>query len=264
MQFGLPGFGKRPKTGLDRSKHETSARMEGIVELQRWLYSGMANGLGDIAGGDAHATVAAMLAAALFGAVHALMPGHGKAVLVSYHLGQPAKALDGLLNGAILALTHVGTALVLVLAGFGVISRAFAYGGRTPGFEAASGVLIVVIGGLLLWRLLNRRQHANTQNGRALAFVTGIVPCPLTTFIMSYALARGLLAAGLLVTAAMALGMIATIGGIALAAALTRGRFVGLLARTESWRHGAGTVLEVGGSAMVFVFGLWTFYGGLT
>ena len=66
------------------------------------------------------------------------------------------------------------------------------------------------------------------RDGKALAFVTGMIPCPLTTFIMSYALARGLLAAGLAVTAAMALGMIATIGGIALAAAFARDRFMGL------------------------------------
>ena len=57
-----------------------------------------------------------MAAAVLFGAVHALMPGHGKTVLVSYHLGQPAKLREGIANGAILALTHVGLALVLVLA----------------------------------------------------------------------------------------------------------------------------------------------------
>ena len=57
--------------------------------------------------------------------------------------------------------------------------------------------------------------------------MTGMIPCPLTTFIMSYALARGLVAAGLAVAAAMALGMIATIGGIALAAAFARDRFMG-------------------------------------
>ena len=71
-----------------------------------------------------------MAAAVLFGAVHALMPGHGKTALVSYHLGQPAKVPESIANAAILALTHVGLALVL-LAGFAVISRAFAYGGRT-------------------------------------------------------------------------------------------------------------------------------------
>ena len=52
------------------------------------------------------------------------------------------------------------------------------------------------------------------KDGKTLAFVTGMIPCPLTTFIMSYALARGMLAAGLAVTAAMTLGMIATIGGM--------------------------------------------------
>jgi nickel/cobalt transporter (NicO) family protein len=74
---------------------------------------------------------------------------------------------------------------------------------------------------------------------------------------MSYALARGLLGSGLAVTAAMALGMVATIGGIALAAALVRDRFMGLLAQTESWRHRVGRLLEVGGSVMVLMFGVW-------
>ena len=106
--------------------------MNNLVAIQHWLYGGMASGLGEVADGDLGAIFAAMAAAMLFGAVHALMPGHGKTVLVSYHLGQPAKLREGVANGAILALTHVGLALVLVLAGFAVISKAFAYGGRTP------------------------------------------------------------------------------------------------------------------------------------
>ena len=112
----------------------------------------MATRLGEAAGGDARSIFAAMTAAVLFGAIHALMPGHGKTVLVSYHLGRPAKLTQGIANGAILSLTHVGLAVVLVLGGFVVISRAFAYGGRTQQFEIASGVLIAVIGALLLWR----------------------------------------------------------------------------------------------------------------
>jgi nickel/cobalt transporter (NicO) family protein len=238
--------------------------MEGIVAIQRWLYGGMASGLGDVAGGNSRAIIAAMAAAVLFGAVHALMPGHGKTVLVSYHLGQPTKMAEGIANGTILALTHVGLALILVLAGFAVISKAFAYGGRTPQFETASGVLIALIGAFLIWRSLTSDHGAQAKDGKTLAFVTGMIPCPLTTFIMSYALARGMLGAGLAVTGAMTIGMIATIGGIALAAALARKRFMGLLARTESWRHRAGTALELGSSAMVMAFGLWMTVGALS
>lgn len=64
--------------------------MDSLIAIQHWLYSGMASGLGDVASGDTRAILTAMAAAVLFGAVHALMPGHGKTVLVSYHLGRPA------------------------------------------------------------------------------------------------------------------------------------------------------------------------------
>ena len=193
--------------------------------------------------------------AMLFGAVHALMPGHGKIVLVSYHLGKPSKGLAAFTNGAILALTHVGLAVALVLAGYAVISRAFAYGGRTPQFEAASGALIILIGAYLLWAAFNHRND-DRNKGRTLALATGMIPCPLTTFVLTYALAKGVLASGLLVTAAMAAGMVITIGGVALAAALARERLLGLLARSEGWRHHVGLGLEVGSAALVLLLGV--------
>jgi nickel/cobalt transporter (NicO) family protein len=232
--------------------------METVITAQRWLYAGIANGLGEFGKGDPRAIFAATAAAVFFGAIHALMPGHGKTILISYHLGQPGKLRDGIANGAILAVTHVGLAIVLVLAGFAVISKVFAVGGRTPQFELASGLLITAMGGFLLWRSLKSDNHKSSRDGRTLAFVTGMVPCPLTTFIMSYALARGMLAAGLTVTAAMTVGMIVTIGGVAFAAAFARDRFMGLLVRTENWRHYLGSVLEVGSSAAVLGFGVWT------
>ena len=52
-------------------------------------------------------------------------------------------------------------------------------------------------------------------------------PCPLPAFIMVYATAQGIIAAGLLVTAGMALGM--TIAIFALAAVLLRDRFMVLM-----------------------------------
>ena len=238
--------------------------MHSIIDVQHWLYSGMASGLGQVASGNFRAIFGVVAAAVLFGAIHALMPGHGKTVLVSYHLGQQARLREGLANGAILALTHVGLAVFLVLAGFAVISKVFAFGGRTPQFETASGVFIAAIGGFLLWRSLRSDHHASNLDGKTLALVTGLIPCPLTTFIMTYALAKGMLAAGLTVTVAMTVGMIATIGGLALVAAFARNRLIGLLARTEGWRYRVGMVLEVGSSVMVFAFGTWMVLQSLT
>lgn len=236
--------------------------MQDLIALQRWLYEGMAHGLGDVAGGNVPALVAAMAAAVLFGILHAMMPGHGKTVLFSYHLGQKDSLLSSIANGAILALTHVAVAIVLVLAGFAVISRAFAYGGRTPQFELASGVLVGLIGAYLLWRAVRRTAQpkagsAPSSKGRTLAFVTGLVPCPLTTFIMSYALARGLLAAGLAVTAAMAAGMVLTISAVAVLATLSRTRLLAFFSRTEGMRRWVGGALEIGGAGLVLLLGVW-------
>ncbi len=240
--------------------------MQDFIALQRWLYEGMASGLSDVADGRFPALIAAMGAAVLFGVLHAMMPGHGKTILFSYHLGQKDSLLSSILNGAILALTHVGIAIVLVLAGFAVLSRAFAYGGRTPQLELASGILVVLIGAYLLWRAVGRAatldaDKAPPQEGRALAFVTGLVPCPLTTFIMSYALARGLLSAGFAVTAAMAAGMVLTISAVAVLATVSRERLLSFFSRTERLRRWLGRGLEIGGAGLVVLLGVWMIMG---
>jgi nickel/cobalt transporter (NicO) family protein len=233
--------------------------MEGIFALQRWLYLEIAGNLREVAGGDLGIFLAAAPVAVVFGAIHALMPGHGKTVLVSYHLGRPSSIGQGFSNGLILALTHVGTAIVLVMAGVSVLSRAFAAGGRTPAFETASAVMISVIGGFLLWRalLVHSRIYTHHHEGKALAFVTGLIPCPLTTFNLTYALMRGILWSGLMVIMAMTIGMVGTISGFAIAAVVARERCVIILAHTETWRRRVGMALEIGSSVAVVVLGAW-------
>ena len=122
-------------------------------ELQRWLYGSATAGLTGFAGGMALPTKLASLAfAVVFGAVHALMPGHGKLALVSHYLGRPSRIMGGVVTSVVLILTHVGSAVVLVLAGFKVIRLTLGGGGRAPSFEAASAVLVMATGAWLLMR----------------------------------------------------------------------------------------------------------------
>ena len=60
-----------------------------LIAMQRWLYGGMSDGIKTTV--DVSGLPALMGAALLFGVAHALMPGHGKSVLASYHLGRPTK-----------------------------------------------------------------------------------------------------------------------------------------------------------------------------
>ena len=131
--------------------------MKFFGDIQGWLYGGASTELRGLAAGfDPIKLFAAMAIAAVFGMVHALMPGHGKTVIVSYYLGRPAALLGSIGTSVILVLTHVGSAIVLVLTGFIVIRRTIGGAGRAPGFEIASAVLIIAIGLWLLFRALHR------------------------------------------------------------------------------------------------------------
>jgi ABC-type nickel/cobalt efflux system permease component RcnA len=231
--------------------------MRFLADIQGWLYGGAIANLKAVASGiDPIRLVAAMAVAALFGLVHALMPGHGKTVLVSYYLGHAERPIGSVGTSAILVLTHVGSAIVLVLAGFTVMRATIGGAGRAPGFEVASAVLILGIGLWLLWRAM-RPHEPHPRDGQALAAAAGLVPCPLTTFIMIYAAGNGIVLAGLLVTASMAAGMTLTIAAFALAAVLLRDRMVSFLERTAHVRGRLGRGLEVASAMAIMAFGAW-------
>lgn len=228
-----------------------------LGDIQGWLHSGVSAELKGVSAGiDPFSLLAAISIAAVFGMVHALMPGHGKTVIVSYYLGRPARFLSSVGTSAILVLTHVGSAVVLVLAGFIVIRRTIGGAGRAPAFEIASAVLIIAIGFWLLFRALRPHDHAATD-GRVLALVTGLVPCPLTTFVMVYASTQGIIAAGLLVTAGMALGMTLTIALFALGAVLLRDGLMAVMEGTDRLRYQLGRGLEVASALAIVAFGAW-------
>ena len=74
-----------------------------MIEIQRWLYSSLATDLTQFAAGsDLVALAGALVVAALFGFVHAFMPGHGKVALVSYYLGRPGRLLGGIAASTVL------------------------------------------------------------------------------------------------------------------------------------------------------------------
>jgi nickel/cobalt transporter (NicO) family protein len=233
--------------------------MDWLVATQKWLYGGMAESMRSAT--DLTALPVLVSLAFLFGIVHALMPGHGKSVLVSYHVGRDGRWFDGLVTGSVLALMHVGSAAILVLLGVAAISRSVAGGGRAPAFESASALLIILIGLYLLARLLFAQDHGHAKDGKMLAVAAGIVPCPLTTFILTYALVKGTLAVGLAAVFGMLLGVIVTLASFAIAAVIARGSLMTLMARTGRLRESVGWGLEFVSALGVLVLGLLMFLG---
>lgn len=202
-----------------------------IFALQRWIYGAITADLDAFAVHRSWISLAAVLPAGiLFGAVHAMTPGHGKSILASYLLGSRLASLRALGVATVLALTHVGTAVLIAVLALPLVTRTLVGAGQAPAVELLSRGLLVGIGLWLIVRAWRGRTHPHGE-GVAVGFIAGLVPCPLTLIVMFYALSRGVPEAGLTFASAMALGVLCTLAAVALLTVLGRDWVVALTAR---------------------------------
>jgi ABC-type nickel/cobalt efflux system permease component RcnA len=187
----------------------------------------------------------------LYGVVHALGPGHGKLVVVSYFLSREAQIGRGLLMGLQIAVFHVISAMVVVALADLLLRQAF--GGppaEAAGVRLASYGLIALIGIAMTAQALRRsylrrqgvevsdaccgHEHAPSADGRGrageggrieqgtLSLGVGLVPCTGAVLILLYAMANDILFAGMMLVAAIAAGMAITMGALGIVSVIAR------------------------------------------
>jgi ABC-type nickel/cobalt efflux system permease component RcnA len=206
--------------------------MNEIVNLQRSIRAALGGELGAFAAsGDWLALAAVLPLGLVFGALHALTPGHGKTVLALYLVGARASALRGLAVAGALAVTHVASAVVVTLVATSLVSRSLSDAGRAPLLEDLSRALVALIGVWFLYRAL-RPAHRPRPRAHPLAgVVTGLAPCPLTLFVMVFAIGRGVPEAGAAFAIAMMAGIASTLAALAGVVVVLRERLVRVLER---------------------------------
>jgi nickel/cobalt exporter len=150
----------------------------------------------------------------LFGVVHALTPGHSKSVLATYLLGSGLSGIKSVVTALVLALTHIASAVVLALVASELVSRTITSAGQAPLLEYISRGLLVAIAAWLILRAILNRPHEHGE-GAVVGFIAGLVPCPLTLFVMFFAASRGVPEAGLVFAAAMLVGVGAVLVAVA-------------------------------------------------
>lgn len=240
-----------------------------LLRLQREVQRGLAGEFLAIRDGAGLLRATLLVATAFaFGAVHAMTPGHGKSIVMSYFLGHGGVAPRGLAMSAKVIATHVLSAIVLVTATTLMVDVSL--GMRPADFPVVrliSYAGIALTGGWLLWRALRRDARATvvtaTTREGALPYFAGLAPCPLTTIIMVVALANGMVALGLLVSLSMALGMIVTVSLFALVVILGRSLLLGFLMRHAVHVERLARGLEILGAVAVTAIGLLLFAGAL-
>ena len=244
------------------------------------------------------AFLVALAVAFAYGAVHALGPGHGKFVVVSYFLGREARVMRGVVMAVQIAIVHVIAAVVIVWLADLVLRGGFGLGlSDVPGVRAASFLIIVGIGLYMLCQAvrasLGRRTqghdhdlghdhghdhhhhdhshhhhhghshshgHGSRAEGGILALAAGMVPCPGAVLIMLYAVANDMIVPGSLLVAAMSLGIGSSICVLGVSAILARQAAMRVMERSGGGR--AATLrhgMNYAGAALVTLVGLVSF-----
>lgn len=203
-----------------------------LVEFQRTIYLALADQIKLLSsGGDWLGFMAFLPLGVVFGAAHALTPGHSKAVLATYLAGSDAKVARALLVSITLSLTHVTIALIIAALSLPLVSVALGSVGRAPLLEDVSRGLLGLIGVWMIWRAFSHGHH-HKHEGEAVGFMAGLIPCPLTLFVMTFAMSRGVPVAGLLFAVTMMTGVALILSTVAVLSILFRERLVKVF---ESW-----------------------------
>ncbi len=190
-----------------------------------------------------------LLTAFAWGAIHALSPGHGKAMVAAYLVGTRGTPRHAVALGATVTVTHtIGVfalgAVALALSQYVLPEQLY------PWLNLASGALVLVVGGgVLRARLRQRRHHhdhpdddhgtahdhelVHSHGGApthshapperfswrglvAMGASAGLIPCPSALVVLLGAIAQGQIGLGMVLIVAFSLGLAATLTGLGL------------------------------------------------
>jgi len=200
-----------------------------------------------------------LLIAAFWGAVHALTPGHGKALVAGYLVGTKGKPRHAFLLGATVTVTHTFGVFALGLVTL-LLSQFIVPEQLYPWLTLTSGLLVVAVGASVLRHRLRSgswadQHHHDQQHGHAhdhdhhhhdhdhhhhhhhdgesltsrsilgVGVAAGLLPCPSALVVLLSAIAVHRIGFGFALIAAFSLGLAATITAIGLVAVVARRAF---------------------------------------
>src|SRR4051812_16511316 len=139
---------------------------------------------------DGQGVLVLLLVAAFgWGAVHALSPGHGKAMVAAYLVGTSGKPRDAIALGGIVTATHTAGVFALGLITLG-LSQYILPEDLFPWLNLLSGLLVVGVGASVLRRHLKKTRRHHHHHGHhqhhehdrkgllAMGAAAGLIPCP--------------------------------------------------------------------------------------
>ncbi len=239
-----------------------------FMQVQKTLNKKITHCIREIKDGSTTAFWIVLAISFLYGIIHAIGPGHGKLLVLSYFTSHEAQWWRGVLMGFQIAFMHVVSAIALVLLTNGIARHAL---GATPSKEIQiikliSYAAITIVGFVMLYQLYDekKKKSLEVEHNKAgqkvksqwiLALSIGLVPCTGALLFLFYAMSKQMLLTGISIVFAMALGIAVTLSVIGVACILTRQNISHLKNQKKESTHittlryvGAGLIIFIGSS----------------
>jgi nickel/cobalt transporter (NicO) family protein len=178
-----------------------------------------------------------LVAAFGWGALHALSPGHGKAMVAAYLIGTRGKARHAVALGATVTVTHTIGVFALGLVTL-ALSQYVLPEDLYPWLNLVAGLLVVGIGAGVLRSRIRHAKHEHhhhhhdhhdhhhhdvTKRGLlGMGAAAGLIPCPSALVVLLAAVSQHEIALGMLLIVAFSLGLAGTLTALGLAVVYAR------------------------------------------
>jgi nickel/cobalt exporter len=157
-----------------------------------------------------------LLAAFGWGALHALSPGHGKAMVAAYLVGTRGTARDAVALGATVTVTHTIGVFALGFVTLGLSAYVLPED-LYPWLNLVSALLVLGVGAAVLRKRRHHHHHHDHLTSKgivAMGASAGLIPCPSALVVLLGAIAQHQVGLGLVLITAFSLGLAATLTGL--------------------------------------------------
>jgi hypothetical protein len=239
------------------------------------------DGLMDLILGQKHGLPILLLLSFVFGAGHALTPGHGKTMVAAYLIGERGTVYQAVLLGLVTTLTH--TAAVMIIAGFLPIVVPDAQAGDVQRvLNLFGGLILTGMGGwLLLLRLSGMADHYHGPGGHThgpgghthgpvapsngktsswgvvlLGITGGLVPCWDAVAMLLFAMASGRTWLALPLLVAFSAGLASVLVALGIVVVKSRDAIQKRTGDTDSFERWTGRIAILS-ALIIVVMGIW-------
>ena len=197
-----------------------------IAQLQQYLKIMMTELTAQLRQGDIFSLVWVVGLTFIYGVIHAIGPGHGKALIASFIVVGQATPKRAMIQGILAALLHGFSAIVVVtliqyfaMGRTGIVFNVWHVNLQVVAYSLISllGLFLVVSQSVeLIRKRIKSPQPVKKAPEWWMWLFLGLIPCPGTMIILLFFMSQKLLTMGVFLAIVMSLGMAVTLGTVGL------------------------------------------------